>query len=124
MICGWGLGELLGSLLSELLGCWGDVAALLIIAGFAVLACADRFKARRCVDSFGGWFLGCDHKTLVALRGFHRPPLASGGVQGAVGQRSRYLLMQIAVCVAFARACRHSERVLYGVPWPPSDVTR
>jgi hypothetical protein len=40
------------------------------------------------------------------------------------GQRSRYLLMQIAVCVAFARACRHSERVLYGVPWPPSDVTR
>jgi hypothetical protein len=48
-------------------------------------------------------------------------------IRGAIctgGQRSRYLLMQIAVCVAFARACRHSERVLYGVPWPPSDVTR
>src|SRR5262249_53232397 len=36
----------------------------------------------------------------------------------------RYLLMQIAGCVAFARASMHSERVLYGVPWPPSDVTR
>ena len=33
-------------------------------------------------------------------------------------------LMQIAVPVAFARASKHSERVLYGVPWPPSDVTR
>ena len=53
--------------------------------------------------------------------------LPRGGIRGAIctgGQRSRYLLMQIAVCVAFARACRHSERVLYGVPWPPSDVTR
>ena len=36
----------------------------------------------------------------------------------------RYLLMQIAVWLAFARASRHSERVLYAVPWPPSDVTR
>ena len=36
----------------------------------------------------------------------------------------RYLLMQIAGCVAFARASMHSERVLYRVPWPPSDVTK
>src|SRR5262249_33113713 len=32
--------------------------------------------------------------------------------------------MQIAGCVAFARASMHSERVLYRVPWPPSDVTK
>ena len=54
-------------------------------------------------------------------------PAREAAVRGAIctgGQHSRYLLMQIAVCVAFARACRHSERVLYGVPWPPSDVTR
>ena len=58
-------------------------------------------------------------------------PARETAIRGAIctgGQRSRYLLMQIAVCVAFARACRHSERVLYGVPWPvpwpPSDVTR
>jgi hypothetical protein len=37
---------------------------------------------------------------------------------------SRYLLTQNAVCAAFARASRHSARVLYKVPWPPSDVTR
>jgi hypothetical protein len=36
----------------------------------------------------------------------------------------RYLLMQIAGCVAFARASMHSERLLYWVPWPPSGVTK
>src|SRR5262249_12155493 len=54
-------------------------------------------------------------------------PAREAAIRGAIctgGHRARYLLMQIAVCVAFARACRHSERVLYGVPWPPSDVTR
>lgn len=54
-------------------------------------------------------------------------PAREAAIRGANctgAQRSCYLLMQIAVCVAFARACRHSERVLYGVACPPSDVTR
>jgi hypothetical protein len=48
---------------------------------------------------------------------------ATDGLFGASSAR-RYLWMQIAVWVAFARASRQSARVLYGVPWPPSDVTR
>ena len=70
-----------------------------------------------------------EQRRYTALANLCRCSLAcrEAAIRGAIctgGQRSRYLLMQIAVCVAFARACRHSERVLYGVACPPSDVTR
>ena len=115
MICGWGLGELLGSLLSELLGCWGDVAALLIIAGFAVLACADRFKARRRVDSLGGWFLGCEHKNLV-VPVFHRPALAPCEIQSAQNAsfsacRHEFVLPSGPLCVADFAAAAHGSHL-------------
>ena len=75
-------------------------------------------KAPRFVDA------GSARRTL-ARHASQRWPMANAtdALFGASSAR-RYLLMQIAVWLAFARASRHSERVLYAVPWPPSDVTR